>query len=97
MARRARAYCRACHASGGSGVPGARRGVAVGVGDQGDHLADEVPVGGAGDDRDDEGVAGDGLGVLARQVAVLAGAGAEPGVLDDGRAVHGEQVARGGW
>ena len=31
----------------------------------------------------------------AGQVAVLAGPGAEPGVLDDRRAVHGEQVAQG--
>ena len=111
MARRARAYCRASQASGVSGCgPGGGRGlrlpawggragaglgVAVGVGDQGDHLGDEVPVGGAGDDRDDHRVARDRLGVLPRQVPVLAGPGAEPGVLDGRRAVHPEEVGRG--
>jgi len=42
---------------GGEAVPGAG-GVGVGVGDDADHLADERPVGGAGHDRDDQGVAG---------------------------------------
>ena len=44
--------------------PGA--GVVVGAGDQGDHLADQRPVRAPGHDRDDQGVARDGLGVLAR-------------------------------
>ena len=58
MARRARAYWSASHASGGSGRgPVAGAGVGVGVGDQGDHLGDQVPVRGAGHDRDDHGVA----------------------------------------
>ena len=113
MARRARAYCRASHASGGSGWGPALRGrggragrlararpaglggVGVGVGDQGDHLADEVPVGGAGHDRDDHRVAADRLRVRAGQVPVLPGAGAEPGVLDNRRPVHLQQVGQG--
>src|ERR1700679_3419545 len=77
---------------GRQGGSGGGAGVVVGVGDQGDHLGDEVPVGAAGHDRDDEGVAADRLGVLAGQVAVLAGAGAEPGVLDDRRAARAQQV-----
>jgi len=105
MARRARVYWSASHASGGSGCgagcgpscPGssgaAGRGVGVSAGDQGDHLPDDRPVGAGGHDGGDEGVAGDGLGVLAAQVAVLAGAGAEPGVFDDGGAVEVEEVA----
>ena len=76
-----------CSAGAATACPGRAggQGVAAGVGagDQGDHLADDGPVGAAGDDGDDEGVAGGGLGVLVRQVwPVLAGAGAQPGVLD---------------
>ena len=102
IARRARACCRSCHSSGSRGCGqaagwnrrggGAGGGVVVGVGDQGDHLADDGPVRAAGDDRDDEGVAGDRLRVGPGQVPVLAGPGAEPGVLDDGRPVHVEEV-----
>jgi hypothetical protein len=44
-------------------------------------LSVTVRVYGAGDDRDDLRVARGGLGVLAGQVALLAGAGPDPGVF----------------
>jgi hypothetical protein len=54
----------------GAVLPGAvlrgRGQVGVDVRDQGDHLADDGPVGAAGHDGDDEGVTGDRLGVGAR-------------------------------
>src|SRR3984957_14590621 len=75
-----------------AGRAGPGLGVGVGVGDQGDHLADEVPVGAAGDDRDDHRVAADRLRVPPRQVPVLARSRAEPGVLDGRCAVHVEEV-----
>jgi hypothetical protein len=70
--------------------------VAHGVQDELDHLADDVPVAAAGDDRDDEGVAGDRLGVLAGQVAGHSGGRpGQPGVLDGGGAVHAAQLREG--
>ena len=59
------------------------------------HLGDDVPVGGAGDDGDDEGVAGDRLGVRAFEIAVLVGPGPQPRILHRRGARHGAEGRQG--
>jgi hypothetical protein len=62
---------------------------------QGDHLVDDVGVHRAGDDRDGLRVARGGFRVGASEVAVLAGPGAEPGVLQLLRAGQLAQLGQG--